>query len=142
MRAQLEAERRAGLRDPDRYVRFRRDCEASRAGLLDALHRLRADGCRVAGYAATSKSTTVLNYAGIGPELIAYIADSTPAKHGTTTPGTHIPVVPIDEFHRRPPEYAVLFAWNHAPEIYAKERVFVDGGGKWITFVPTVSMFG
>ena len=139
---QLDAERLAGLGDPERYVRFRRDCEAARDELVDALRRLRADGRRVAGYAATSKSTTVLNYAGIGPELIAYIADSTPAKHGTTTPGTHIPVVPVEHFHRRPPDCAVLFAWNHAAEIYAKERAFVDGGGKWITFVPTVSMHG
>ncbi len=50
----------------------------------------------------------------------------------------HIPVKPYEEFQKNPPDIAVLFAWNHSEEIFAKENVFVDNGGKWIIHVPKV----
>jgi methylation protein EvaC len=134
----LEQERRQGLREAVTYDRFRRHCEASRAALRELLETLRREGKRVAGYGATSKSTTVMNYCGIGPEHIEFVSDTTPIKQGKLTPGAHIPVRPYDAFVANPPDYAVLFAWNHAKEIFEKEQAFSAGGGKWITFVPEV----
>ena len=92
----------------------------------------------MAGYGATSKSTTILNYCEIGPDLIEYISDTTPIKQGKYTPGMHIPVVPYQTFKDNPPDYAVLFAWNHAEEIMIKEKEFMASGGKWIVHVPEV----
>ncbi|MBI1875649.1 MAG: class I SAM-dependent methyltransferase [Acidobacteria bacterium] len=134
----LETERRCGLHEPLTYDRFRRDCEASRSALRDLLNTLRREGKRVAGYGATSKSTTVINYCGIGPDDIEFIADTTPIKQGTLTPGAHIPVKPHEAFAAAPPDYALLFAWNHAEEIFEKEQAFKARGGRWITFVPDV----
>ncbi len=135
-----ERERQQGLHQPATYDRFRRTCEASRSALRDLLSTLRAQGKRVVGYGATSKSTTVTNYCGIGPEEIEFISDTTPIKQGKLTPGTHIPVKPHEAFSQNLPDYALLFAWNHATEIFAKERAFRSAGGKWITFVPHVGI--
>lgn len=136
----LERERAQGLHEPATYDRFRRSCEASRAALRELLDRLRDERCRVVGYGATSKSTTVMNYCGIGPEHIEFISDTTPIKQGKLTPGTHIPVRPYEAFSQQPPDYALLFAWNHAAEIFEKEQAFAARGGKWITFVPQVGI--
>ncbi len=134
----LAHERARGLSRRDTYERFRSACEASRDALSTLLHRLHDQGRRVEGYAATSKSTTVLNYGRIGPTLIQRIADSTPAKQGKLTPGMHIPIVSPEHFMADPPDFAVLFAWNHAAEIFEKARAFPEGGGRWIRFVPDV----
>lgn len=136
----LEEELTQGLNKPETYEQFRRDCEASRKALRDLLESLRRDGKRVVGYGATSKSTTVTNYCGIGPEHIEFISDTTPIKQDKFTPGSHIPVRPYAAFAQSPPEYALLFAWNHAAEIFEKEHAFKARGGKWITFVPRVEV--
>jgi methylation protein EvaC len=81
-----------------------------------------------------------LNYCGIGPNLISYIYDSTPIKQGKFTPGMHIPVVSRDVFVNNPPDFALLFAWNHAEEIMHREKAYTDFGGRWITHVPQVKI--
>lgn len=136
---QLAVEAELGLGRAETYERFRANCERSRERLTELLHRLRREGKKVAGYGATSKSTTVLNYCGIGPDDIEFISDTTPLKQGKFTPGMHIPVRPPEVFHRAPPDYAVLFAWNHRDEIFAKEAEF-SKHGKWICFVPEVGV--
>ncbi len=134
----LKKERALGLHSLATFEKFRKNVEQSRRDLVELLRSLRAKGKRVAGYAATSKSTTILNYCGIGPDLIEFISDTTPLKQGKFTPGMHIPVKPYEAFEANPPDYAVLFAWNHAEEIMAKEKAFMDAGGKWIVHVPKV----
>ena len=107
---------------------------------LTTIQTLRSQGKRIAGYGATSKSTTILNYCGISTDLVEYISDTTPIKQGKFTPGSHIPVVPYETFRSNPPDYAFLFAWNHAEEIMAKEKDFMSAGGKWIVHVPEVKV--
>lgn len=137
----LEKERAQGLDKLSTFETFRKNVEKSRVDLVNLLKELKAQGKRVAGYAATSKSTTVLNYCGIGPDLIEYICDTTPIKQGKLSPGQHIPVVAYDTFAKNPPDYTFLFAWNHADEIMAKEAEYFKNGGKWITHVPNVRTF-
>ena len=67
-----------------------------------------------------------------------YYGDTTPIKQGKLSPGAHIPVRPYADFAARYPEYALLFAWNHAGEILAKEQAFKQAGGKFIVYVPRV----
>jgi methylation protein EvaC len=138
--AQRAKERSLGLGEPATFDRFRRNVEASRDDLMTLLRRLKSEGKRVVGYGATSKSTTVTNYCGITPDLVEFISDTTPIKQGKFSPGAHIPVRPHTEFAKRPPDYALLFAWNHGPEIMAKEQAFTAAGGKWITYVPRVEV--
>lgn len=134
----IAREAQRGLHQPETYEAFRRRCERSRDALVSLIRKLRAQGKRVVGYGATSKSTTVLNYCGLGPRDIEFISDTTPVKQNKVTPGTHIPVLPYEAFVERYPDYAVLFAWNHEAEILAKEDKFVAAGGRWIKFVPEV----
>jgi methylation protein EvaC len=107
---------------------------------MQSLNDLRAQGKRVVGYGATSKSTTVINYCGIKPEHVEFISDTTPIKQGKLSPGAHIPVKPYSEFARAWPDYALLFAWNHSVEIREKEKDFVAAGGRWIVYVPEVGI--
>ncbi|MDA0567774.1 class I SAM-dependent methyltransferase [Streptomonospora sp. S1-112] len=136
--AALAEERTLGLDDPAVYRRFAATARTACADLRALLERLKAEGRTVAGYGATAKSSTVLNYAGIGPDLLPAVHDSTDAKQGRLTPGTHIPVRSPEEFRSAYPDYAVLFAWNHAAEIFAKEQGFREAGGRWILYVPGV----
>lgn len=137
---QLKNEDTLGLGKIETYEQFARNCEQSKSDFVKLLKQLKADGKRVVGYAATSKSTTVLNYCDIGPDLIEYICDTTPIKQGKFSPGMHIPIKSYEDFKSDRPDYAVLFAWNHAQEIFEKEKAFIEQGGKWIVFVPEVKV--
>jgi methylation protein EvaC len=124
----------------DTYDLFRERCELSRKNLVDILQQQKKAGRRVVGYAATSKSTTVLNYCGVGPDLIEFISDTTPIKQGKYSPGVHIPVRSYEELQSSYPDRLLLFAWNHKKEIMEKESTFIDQGGEWITYVPQVTL--
>jgi methylation protein EvaC len=134
----LAEERAAGIASTATLHRFADSVQGIRNDLVALLARLRQEGKRVVGYGATAKSATVTNFCGIGPESVAFVCDTTPAKQGRVMPGSHIPVLPPESFADPYPDYALLFAWNHAEEIMAKEHAFRDAGGKWILYVPEV----
>jgi SAM-dependent methyltransferase len=134
----LQNEKNQGLHLLKTFEKFKQNVEKSRSDLVLLLQKLKADGKRIVGYAATSKSTTILNYCGIGPDLIEYICDTTPIKQGKLSPGMHIPVLPYEVFKNDFPDYALLLAWNHADEIMAKETGYAKFGGRWIAHVPNV----
>ena len=135
---QRAKERALGLGIRETYDRLALNIERSRDELLSLLQGVKAQGKRVVGYAATSKSTTVINYCGITPDLVEFISDTTPIKQEKFSPGQHIPVRRYEEFKRNYPDYALLFGWNHEAEILAKEQEFRNAGGKWIVYVPKV----
>lgn len=136
----INAEMSAGLNLVETYEQFRKKCEKSKEDLVRILKEEKAAGRRVVGYGATSKSTTILNYCGIGPDLIEFISDTTPIKQNKLTPGTHIPVKPYEAFAENYPDTALLFAWNHQTEIMEKEKEFSAMGGRWIIPVPEVKV--
>lgn len=139
--AQLAAtEQTQGLSVPRTFEAFRAAVERSRDALVGQLDALGAAGQRVVGYGATSKSTTVINYCGLHTRHLEYISDVTPTKIGRVSPGAHIPIRDHAEFRASPPDVALLFAWNHAAEILAKEASFRASGGRFLTYVPRVSL--
>ncbi|GHC96533.1 SAM-dependent methyltransferase [Nocardiopsis terrae] len=138
----LAEEAASGLTLPATLTAFGERVERIRADLRALLTRLRDEGSRVMAYGATAKSATVLNHCGIGPDLVECVVDTTPAKQGRLTPGSHIPVVPADRFGAPYPDHVLLLAWNHAEEIMAKEEGFRAAGGQWITYVPEVRVTG
>lgn len=137
---QLEIEEKLGLDKLDTYQDFAQNCEKNKRELAALLTKLKLEGKKVVGYAATSKSTTVLNCCKIGSDLIECIYDTTPMKQGKYSPGMHIPIRSYEHFKADKPDYAILFAWNHAKEIFEKEKEFLEWGGKWIVFVPSVQL--
>ena len=137
--ASLLAEEDArALADPATLDRFARATADIRPALVATLSELRRAGRRVVGYGATAKSATLLNYCGIGPDLLPFICDTTASKQGLLTPGMRIPVRPPEAFADPYPDYALLLAWNHAEEIMAKEVDFSRHGGRWLRSVPEV----
>ena len=109
--------------------------------LKNKLTDLKNRNKKICGYAATSKSTTILNYCGIGPDIIEYISDTTPEKIGKYSPGMHIPIKSHKNFIKDKPDIAVLFAWNHKKEIVKKEKDYKKKKGKWLTFFPKVKIW-
>jgi len=132
----LEREQTSGLFSRAGMGAFRQRSETNRDGIRDIVHAAKREGKRIAGYGAAAKSTIILNYCGLSNAEIDYVIDSTPAKQGKLTPGTHIPIVHPDRFKDDPPDLALLFAWNHIDEIRSKEPEFEARNGRWIVPMP------
>jgi len=137
---QLEYEIDLGLTNIDTFYQFKANCEKYRTDLMALINDIKSQGKSIAGYAATSKSTTIINYCGITVDHLDCIYDTTPIKQGKFSPGAHIPIKPHSEFKDNYPDYAMLFGYNHEKEIMEKEQEFMDQGGKWITYVPVVKI--
>ena len=131
----LTLENKKNLDNLNSCLMFKKNCEESRDRTTNKLNEFIRDGKKICGYAATSKSTTILNYCNIDKKTINFICDTTQEKIGKFSPGTHIPIVPTSYFHKNPTDIAYLFAWNHREEIFAKEKDFIKNGGKWISHV-------
>ena len=110
---------------------FKSNCEDSRRKLLEKINLFKKQGKSICGYAATSKSTTILNYCKISDQ-IDYICDTTIEKIGKFSPGMHIPIKDMNHFYNNQTECVYLFAWNHKNEIFNKEK---DFKGTWFSHV-------
>jgi methylation protein EvaC len=134
----MAMERLEGLTQPGTLRRFTANVARRRDELVGLLRELRSQGRQVAGYGATAKSATVMNYCGIGPDLVSFVCDNTLAKQGLYTPGSHVPIRAPLEFTAARPDYTLLFAWNHIEEVLTKEAWYHASGGRWIRYVPDV----
>ena len=131
----LDEEQSKKLDTIESCLEFKKACELSKKMTVEKLNKFKSDNKKICGYAATAKSTTVLNYCDIGTDLIDYICDTTTEKIGKFSPGKHIPVVPMSHFKDNIPDIAFLFAWNHKEEIFLKEKEFKKNGGTWFSHV-------
>jgi SAM-dependent methyltransferase len=131
-----QQEQAAGLAELSRYRDFADRVASHREQLLTMLHGLKREGRSVVGYGAPAKGNTLLCYCGITTELVAYTADRSPLKVGMFTPGTHIPVVPVERIFRDQPDYVLILAWNFADEIMETLRSYHERGGRFILPVP------
>jgi hypothetical protein len=134
--AMAEAERAIGMTSLERWQQFARDAEAQRAALVELLERLKAEGKTVAGYGAPAKGNTLLNYCGIGTDLVPYTVDRSPLKVGTLTPGMHLPVLAAVTILERQPDYVLILAWNFADEIIRQQGSYQARGGRFIIPIP------
>ena len=128
----LEKEKLKNLDNISSCNKFKNNCELSKIKTRKSLLKFKDNNYKIAGYAATSKSTTILNYCNINSKIIDYICDTTPEKIGKFSPGTHIPIVDMYHFKKFNPNIAYLFAWNHKDEILKKEKNYK---GKWFSHV-------
>ena len=136
----LAEEESAGLTNEDTFHSFSSIVTANKKETVLLLQELKKAGKKIAGYGAPAKSTTLLNYYGIGPEVIDYITDSTPLKQGLFSPGVHIPILSPHTLHIDVPDYILLFAWNFKDFILEKERKLREQGVKFIVTVPRVEI--
>jgi SAM-dependent methyltransferase len=134
--ALLDEEEKAGLTGPARYREFREEVERLRDDLLRLLGSLKASGKRIAAYGAPAKGNTLLNYCGIGADLIDFTVDRSPHKQGLLLPGSKIPILAPDALPREAPDYVLILPWNIADEIVSQQAVYASRGGRFIVPVP------
>jgi SAM-dependent methyltransferase len=95
-----------------------------------------AKGKKVCAFAASAKGNTLLNFCGIGTDLIEFICDETPEKIGKYSPGTGIPIVGLQSIIDYQPDYVLILSWNFKDEIIAKLRPLIPNA-KFIVPIPT-----
>ena len=118
----LENEKLRKLDVLESCFQFKKNCETSKMKLIKKINKLKDQNKSICGYAATSKSTTILNYCKIDNKTIKFICDTTPEKIGKFSPGMHIPIVDMKYFKDNITDTIYLFAWNHKEEIFKKEN--------------------
>ena len=139
--AKVRADEAAARFDrPEGYQGFSDRCEAVRDGLLDFLKDAKARGKTVAAYGAAAKGNTLLNYAGVGPDLIAYCVDKNPAKQNTLLPGSRIPVYDVTKLDEAPPDFVLILPWNLKTEIMEQLKDLRAGGTRFVTAVPAIKV--
>ena len=133
-------ERAAGLHELATYDGFQEEVEAVKRDLLQFLERARAAGETVAGYGAPAKGNTLLNYCGIGPDLLAYTVDRSPRKQGTRLPGVRIPVYAPEHIAEARPDYVLILPWNIRDEIMDQLHYIREWGGQFVVPIPNVEV--
>lgn len=133
----LHREEAWGLRSPEPYLAFSRAVEEARYQLLELLISLRRAGKRVVGYGAPGKGNTLLNYCGIRSDLVEFTVDRNPHKHGLFTPGTRIPIHPVERIAQERPDYLLVLPWNLLGEISSQLAYASEWGAKLIVPVPS-----
>ena len=131
----IRTEKKQCLNKISSCLKFKKNCLKSKSKFQKQIFSLKKSGKKIYGYAASAKSSTVLNFCGIDNKYIDYVVDSTKEKIGKYTPGTHIPIVSETFFRKNYPDIVILNSWNHKKEIISKEKKYVKMGGKFISHV-------
>lgn len=136
----VRIEREAGLDTVAGYQGLAQETARIRDDLVSYLIEARREGRQVVGYGAPGKGNTLLNYCGIRPDLVAYLADRNPYKHGRFTPGTRIPVVPPEQLVADAPAEVLVLPWNLRTEITAQLSETLKPGTRLIFPLPRLDV--
>ncbi|NWD47236.1 class I SAM-dependent methyltransferase [Pseudomonas gingeri] len=136
----LEAELATGVKKPEFYATLAPAAERIKHGLLRFLLQAKAEGKRVVGYGAAAKGNTLLNYAGVRPDLLAWVADANPHKQGKFLPGSRIPVVSPERIEAEKPDYVLVLPWNLLQEVSQQQAVVREWGGRFVVAVPELTV--
>jgi SAM-dependent methyltransferase len=135
-------ERAAGLDRLDTYAAFAARVQETKRAILEFLLDARRRGRTVAGYGAPGKGNTLLNYCGVGTDLIAYTVDRNPYKQGKLLPGSHIPIHAPEHIAETKPDYVFVLPWNLKDEITQQMRHVASWGGRFVISIPSPRVIG
>ena len=138
--ALLVLETQAGMQTVDYYHGFQTQADGVKNDCLVFLLEQHRAGRKVAGYGAAAKGNTLLNYAGVKPDLLPYVVDASPHKQGTWLPGSRIPVVNESRLREDRPDFVLILPWNLREEIVAQLSYIRDWGGRFVTFIPSLQV--
>lgn len=134
----VEAEVSFGLQSADIYTTFQAKANAVKDGLVQFLLNAKAEGKSVAGYGAAAKGNTLMNYAGIRPDLMPFVCDAADAKIGQYLPASHIPILHPSTLQENRPDYLVILPWNIASEVMKVNQNLAEQGTKFVVAVPEI----
>lgn len=132
----LQQEKKHKLGNIQTYHEYAKKVQDNRISLLTLLTKLKSKNKKIAAYGAPAKGNTLLNYFGIGSEVVDYIVDDSSWKQGLYSPGKRIPVVPSNKLYEEKVDYLLILAWNFADSIMEMHRKFKENGGNFIIPVP------
>jgi hypothetical protein len=136
----LGSEAAAGLSSGEAYSGFQRQAQIVKNDFLAFLIEAQRQGKRVAAYGAAAKGNTLLNFAGVRPDLLPYVVDRNPAKQGKYMPGSRIPIVAEDRLQQHKPDLVVILPWNLRDEVIMQLGYVRDWGGRFVTAVPELQV--
>lgn len=136
----LALEMAGGLSDPKRYDAFAQAVVDTKYALLKFLLEARTAGKTVAAYGAAAKGNTLLNYCGIRPDMVEFVADKNPTKQGRYLPGARVPVLAPEEIAVREPDFLLILPWNIKDEIIEQMAHIRAWGGQFVVSVPILSV--
>jgi hypothetical protein len=139
--ALLDREVEAGMQGDAFYEGFQAEADTVTGDCLQFLVEQRAAGRRVAAYGAAAKGNTLLNYAGIRPNLLPYVVDASPHKRGKWLPGSRIPVVDESRLREERPDFVWILPWNLRTEIMSQLSYIREWGGQFVVGVPRLEVF-
>ncbi|MCX7140146.1 MAG: class I SAM-dependent methyltransferase [Proteobacteria bacterium] len=134
--AVLAEEIRRGLDQVALYREFQPRADRVKNTLLAFLLEQKRAGKRVAAYGAAAKGNTLLNYAGVKPDLLPFVCDAAPSKQGKFLPGAHIPILPPAALREHRPDVVLILPWNIAEEVVSQHGYVRDWGGRFVVAVP------
>jgi hypothetical protein len=136
VRSILQKEIQHGLQDLNTYLSFQSRADKIKDDLLSFLIEQKRTGKKVAAYGAAAKGSTLLNYAGVKPDLIGFVCDAAQAKQGKFMPGSHIPILHPSEMLKRQFDYILILPWNIATEVVKQNAALKTKGVRFVTAVP------
>jgi hypothetical protein len=131
-------EERSGLTRLSTYDAFQSRAEQIKDDLLTFLIETKRAGKTVAAYGAAAKGNTLLNYAGVKPDLLPYVCDAAPAKQGKFLPGSHIPIRPPTALADDEPDFVLILPWNLKSEVMEQLAFIRNWGGQFVCAVPKI----
>ncbi|MBC7751095.1 MAG: SAM-dependent methyltransferase, partial [Candidatus Saccharibacteria bacterium] len=134
----LTRESKAGVMTEAYYADFQQRANRVKHDLIDFLIKAKREGKKVMAYGAAAKGNTLLNYAGIRPDLLLSVVDRNPAKQNKYLPGSRIPIVEESIIRQEKPDYVLILPWNLRQEVTEQLKYIYEWGGKFVTSVPSL----
>jgi len=136
----LDAEDASGMRAPSFYADFQTTAERVKDDLVAFLVQAKRDGRRVAAYGAAAKGCTLLNFAGVRPDLLPFVCDMGPSKQGKFLPGSHIPILAPEALFEHRPDFVLILPWNIADEVTTQLAGVREWGARFVVAVPRLEI--
>jgi len=133
-------ENEIGISSLQFYEGFQKKAEHIKLEFLSFLTKTKQSDKKVVGYGAAAKGNTLVNFSGVGPDLLSYVVDKNIEKQGKYMPGSHIPIVEESRLKLDQPHYVVIFPWNIQQEVMEQLKYIQDWKGKFVTFIPCKSV--
>lgn len=139
--ALVAVERVAGMDSAGFYRGFQASAEKVKNEFLSFLLDVKSRGLRVGAYGAAAKGNTLLNFAGVRPDMLPYVVDRNPAKQGRYMPGSRIPIVPEERLRSDRPDLVVILPWNLRDEVASQLSCAREWGARFAVAVPSLEIW-